>query len=339
MPTTIPEQNKKPGVCYAFTDAGVELPVIDITHPAFRSEVNPADLASIMEESLHSLEDWTKLPEFLRHFLSSKSILMAGSARAEESSLDGMTTYLFKLGPENLGHSYANMLDRKSVKLIQGVALRMRLRTIAQLLADGLQPELGRSGNAPVALVNIGGGTASDDLNALLLLRRDHPELLPGRTISIHVFDLDSTGPRFGQKSLAALQASHAPLHDLTIRFEHIPYKWSDPALLQQKLLNLKTDAPIMAGSSEGGLFEYANDEEIIANLKTLLECTPGNFFFVGSMWRNEPIHQKFKSLSKMALRLFDLDRFQTVIRAAGWELEQTVPDNPIFHIVRLRKQ
>ena len=31
----IPEQNKKPGVCYAVTDDGLELPVIDITHPAF----------------------------------------------------------------------------------------------------------------------------------------------------------------------------------------------------------------------------------------------------------------------------------------------------------------
>ena len=30
----IPEQHKKPGVCYAVTDGGLELPVIDITNPA-----------------------------------------------------------------------------------------------------------------------------------------------------------------------------------------------------------------------------------------------------------------------------------------------------------------
>ena len=35
MIARIPETKKKPGVCYAPTDDGVELPVIDITHPAF----------------------------------------------------------------------------------------------------------------------------------------------------------------------------------------------------------------------------------------------------------------------------------------------------------------
>lgn len=31
----VPEKNKVPGVCYALTDDGIELPVVDITNPAF----------------------------------------------------------------------------------------------------------------------------------------------------------------------------------------------------------------------------------------------------------------------------------------------------------------
>jgi hypothetical protein len=33
--TRLSERNKRPGVCYALTDDGIELPVIDLTHPAF----------------------------------------------------------------------------------------------------------------------------------------------------------------------------------------------------------------------------------------------------------------------------------------------------------------
>ena len=29
------ERDKKPGVCYAVTDDGLELPIVDVTHPAF----------------------------------------------------------------------------------------------------------------------------------------------------------------------------------------------------------------------------------------------------------------------------------------------------------------
>ena len=35
MQPRITQKNNKAGVCYAITDEGVELPVIDVTHPAF----------------------------------------------------------------------------------------------------------------------------------------------------------------------------------------------------------------------------------------------------------------------------------------------------------------
>jgi hypothetical protein len=41
----MPEKNKRPGVIYPYNREGVELPVIDITHPAFAVENNPQALA------------------------------------------------------------------------------------------------------------------------------------------------------------------------------------------------------------------------------------------------------------------------------------------------------
>jgi hypothetical protein len=33
-------KNKVPGVSYVFTDCGLELPVLDITHPLFTASIN-----------------------------------------------------------------------------------------------------------------------------------------------------------------------------------------------------------------------------------------------------------------------------------------------------------
>ena len=44
MSAIVPEAHKKAGVSYAFTDDGIELPVIDVTHPAFT--IAPTDAAS-----------------------------------------------------------------------------------------------------------------------------------------------------------------------------------------------------------------------------------------------------------------------------------------------------
>jgi hypothetical protein len=76
----------------------------------------------------------------------------------------------------------------------------------------------------PLLLLNIGGGSAIDSLNALLLLHRERPGSLADRGIRIYVLDLDTAGPTFGARALAALQAEGAPLHGLDIRLTHVPY-------------------------------------------------------------------------------------------------------------------
>src|SRR5262249_47993489 len=48
----IAEKNKKPGVCYAVTTDGVELPIVDVTHSAFTVAVTDAEQRALLEQFL-----------------------------------------------------------------------------------------------------------------------------------------------------------------------------------------------------------------------------------------------------------------------------------------------
>jgi hypothetical protein len=333
------ESDKKPGVQYAMTDDGLELPVVDITHPAFPVGVAPGDLPAFVEESARSMEHWARLPGFVRSFVARDSVLMGGGAAATSSGfMSGMTTYLHKLGPDNLGQGYATRMDRRATGTITSVAVRLRLRTVAGLLADALSAALVTSHTPDVELVNIGGGTASDSLNALILLRAHRPELLARRRIAIRVLDLDGAGACFGGRAQAALLADGAPLAGLPATFHYVPYDWSDATRLADALEGLATCEVVAVGSSEGGLFEYASDAEIAANLRALVGATPDEFTIVGSMFRDARVGRIMKGMSPLTFILRDMKPFAALAADAGWTVDQTVDDNPVYHIFRLRK-
>jgi hypothetical protein len=48
----VPERHKQAGLCYAVTDDGIELPVIDVTQPAFTFNPTDAEFAEITERTL-----------------------------------------------------------------------------------------------------------------------------------------------------------------------------------------------------------------------------------------------------------------------------------------------
>lgn len=52
----IPEKNKKPGVYYALTNDGVELPVIDVTHPEFALNLSAEDLSARRERFIRDMK-------------------------------------------------------------------------------------------------------------------------------------------------------------------------------------------------------------------------------------------------------------------------------------------
>ena len=338
MAIRIPEAHKRPGVCYAVTDDGIELPVVDVTHPAFAFDAGePALTASIAA----TLEDLTRFKTMTRdeiRAVAQESILLRGGLKAGGTFMSGMTTYLHKLGPDNLGRGYASDRDRRAAAQLLPLAFRHRLATVARLVADRLITGLAGAGS-PVHLFNIGGGTALDSLNAMIVARKTKVALA-GRPIAIHVFDIDTEGPAFGARALDALRAPGAPLHGLDVIFEHLPYNWADPAPLADALQEARRADGVLVASSEGGLFEYGSDEHILANLTVMHESAPAGFAFVGALLMDKatlPARLRWiGDASGIAVRLLGLPALREMARQSGWELDH-VEDGPIHHIAVLK--
>lgn len=273
-PKLRPKDNKRPGVFYAFTCDGFELPVVDVTHPAFAVSITDTEQKTLVEKFLRDGVPMAKLPKPLRElalrFLLRQSVLAQGIGQARNSFMSGMQTYLLKLGREMLGSAYAKPIDRQIASALPSFCVRIRLQDMAQLTAETLLPLLNEDSQRPLRFVNIAGGPAMDSLNALILMNRQRPGILAKRAIEIDVLDLDDAGPAFGESALAALSQSNGPLHGLRITFRHRPYNWARAEGLAGLMNKTELEHPITMCSSEGGLFEYGSDEEIVSNLKAL---------------------------------------------------------------------
>ncbi len=126
MEASIPERHKAPGVCYAVSDDGLELPVIDITHPAFSTPFTHSELDALTEATIRNFEKTRWIPHVVHRLLARKSRLLRGTLEAMGGVLGGMATYMLKIGPKNLGSGYAVPLDRKIASALTPVAIRLR---------------------------------------------------------------------------------------------------------------------------------------------------------------------------------------------------------------------
>jgi len=265
---------RRPGICYARTVDGQELPVIDVTNPAFfLTPPSDIEIATVIKKQDAEQQQFNRMPALLRKpalwLMSRRSILMRGVMGAHGTFLSGMNTYLMKLGPENLGPGFSE-LDRTLASSVPAISLRLRLQEIVRLLAESLAPVLAAHPHRNFQLINIAGGPSLDSINLLIRLHHDHPRLLPGRRIRIHVLDVESAGPVFGGRALSAMQAPGEPLEGLDITLEYTPYQWAEPQRLQSYLESLELQKAIVAVSSEGGLFDYGTDSLISGHLKIL---------------------------------------------------------------------
>lgn len=337
----IPEQNKKPGVCYAASDDGIELPVIDVTHPAFACELGPAELSTLIDEAVRDSATVKNTPPEVLCAIAAQSILARGWVQSVGSFMSGMITYLNRLGPENLGDGYAGPIDRRMAAGLMALSFRFRLRDVARLIADALAPLVAVREDRPVHLFNIGGGPAADSLNGLILIHKEHPERLRGHRISIEVLDLDAEGPCFGSRALSALLAQNAPLGGLDATFQIVKYDWSGVAELRKALAGV---GEMGAGvcSSEGGLFDYGSDEDIVANLTVLRDATPADFVVVGSVVRDvATLDPRLKATTgpqgRPLIRYLGLDAFRPLAQRAGWSVDRVI-DSVAHHAVSLKK-
>jgi hypothetical protein len=88
--------------------------------------------------------------------------------------------------------------------------------------------------------------------------------------------------------------------------------------------------------SSEGGLFEYGSDDEIVANLSTLLELTPPDTIVVGSVCREGELTRIHSGIG-VTLRPRPRDTFRVLVEQAGWRVD-TFIERPFNDSVRLVK-
>lgn len=337
----IAEPSKKRGVCYAVSNDGIELPVIDVTHPAFACEVSAAALSVLIDEAVRDLATVRSTPPEVVQAIVAKSILARGWVQSVGSFMDGMTTYLNRLGPENLGDGYANAIDRKMAGGLMALSFRFRLRDVARLIADALAATVAVRDARPVSLLNIGGGAAADSVNGLILVNKECPERLRGRRISVDVLDLDEEGPSFGGRALAALLADGAPLAGLDVAFQYTNYDWSHVASLRELLVRID-DIGAGVCSSEGGLFDYGSDEDIVANLTALRDATPADFVVVGSVVRDTAtLDPRLKPTTegggRPLIRYLGLDAFRILAHRAGWDVDRVI-DSVAHHAVNLKK-
>jgi hypothetical protein len=315
--------------------------VVDVTHPSFALAVGRPEIIGRIEAYAQAEQRRGRLRQWVRrHFYGyflKRSVLGRALMGAAGTFLPGMPTYLMKLGPDHLGAGYAQELDRRIAGSPPALAMRLRLLDIVTLLAEGIAPSLAADATAPLHLVNIGGGPASDSLNALILLRKDHPTLLEGRAVRIHVLDRDDHGPLFGARASEALRSEGGPLHGLDITFEHVRYDWTDTTVLDTELAAITADGGLVACSSEGALFDYGSDEAIRANLASIRRGTRAGTIVVGTATRAaraaRPRARPRRSPHRVAVVPRTFEEFEALVQSAGWRVEKRLETPLQLHL------
>jgi hypothetical protein len=329
------EGQMRTDVVYAKTDEGEKLAVIDVMNAAFAVSATDEELAAMAEQYILEAGRQQEIPPALREALRS-SKLGRGLMAASGTFLGGMSTYQLKLGPENLGEGFSP-IDQRIAASFPAFTARLRLQDMARLMADGLAGAAMAEPRRRICLVNIGGGPGSDSWNALILLSHGHAELLACRKIGITIMDVDQRGPAFGARALEALCASAAPLSGLKIEFKHLGYEWSCADQLRGVLHELRAGDTVCGISSEGALFEYGSDEEIVSNLQALHTETAGDSIVVGSVTRDgKPVRASLIG-NRVSTRPRTIEAFRALAERGGW-IVQEVLERPFSYNVRLVK-
>jgi hypothetical protein len=319
-------------ILYAPTGDGFTLPVVDVSHPAFMVRLTEPELADMAERYVRESEGHQRVTPELAEALK-RSRLGRGLMAASNGVLGGIETYMMKVGPDNLAPD-AHPLDRAIAASFPALTTRLRLQETAQLLAEGLAGVLPAHPGRPIVCLNIGGGAGADSWNALMLLQAAHPELMANRTAAITVLDVDAAGPSFGERAVAALQGSGGPLSSMSVRLQYVIYDWSDASRLPGIVGASPADA-VCVVSSEGALFEYGTDQQIVENLRELRVAAPAVRAIAGTVTRDSAATRASRASTRVTTVPRSIETFRDLASAAGWQVE-TVLERPFSYNVRL---
>ena len=324
MQSHLPAEDSR-AVVFATTADGLRLPVIDVTHPAFAIPDDPASLAARHDAFLAWDRRNRRVPSFVTRLLmrlaARRSPLLRKILASDTGYLDSITTYMLKLGADQLPPGFDSPVDRKVAAAPHVTLVRLRMQQMAKLMANALLAPLADAPGTPLHFVNIAGGPALDSVNALIMLARAHATLLH-RPIAIHVFDAQQDGPTFGARALLALTAPEGPLHGIQVQFQHHAYDWNDTAPLAHLLADLTARGAIIAASSEGGLFEYGTDDAIVANLTALARA--GVPIVAGSVTSSSEVRKRMIAQARFRLFARGLEGFAPLAERSGYAIAES---------------
>ena len=340
------EKRKIPGISYAFTESGIELPILDITHPLFKASIDKPNLEklrkSIEETGDKMVIHLKEMPSFLKNFLSQHSYIIAGflSINKENNFLSGISTLMMKLGPGLIGNGISKIFERRASRSISSVTLRVRIQDICTLEAEALIPRLIQWPEKNLCFINIGGGTASDSINTLILILKKDSSLLRNRKIEINVLDMDTFGPAFGNNCIESLKTPGQYFDLLNISFRYKSYNWNNPADMESLLAERKEWITLC--SSEGGLFEYGTDEEIINNLNLLYDQTGEEMKIAGTLIKDSSSVDRgmltILEKTNINTRLLGMQGLQEILNKTRWVIDTAIKDNPRYVVFMLKK-
>jgi hypothetical protein len=339
-------RNKVPGLSYAFTENGVELPVLDITHPLFISSIDEVKLKEMLKKAEKNAEKtaekFNNMPPYIMKFLAKRSFTMAEllQHKGDNAFLSGVSTLMLKLGPDLIGKGRKRFLDRLASRGIGGIVLRMRVRDLSKCQAKALIPILRKSPDKNLCMINIAGGAASDTINTLFLILQEDPLLLKNRKIEIYILDIDSFGPAFVAECISVLKSPNGQFNNLNISFRHIQYDWNNTSLLNKLLTERKEW--LLACSSEGGLFEYCSDEVIEKNLDTLFNNSNSEIIITGSLLHDiENVDSGIIASLKISTNIkpifLGLEGLKNIC-GKDWTIASIIEGNPRYLIFCLKK-
>lgn len=340
-----PIKDKLVGLSYAFTLNGVELPVLDITHPGFISGIDEKKLKKLLpyiqKNAERNARKFNKLPVFIKNYFAKRSFVMAELLQTGSPFASGISTLMMKLGPQLIGKGKKRFWDRQVTKGFGALVIRMRARDISKCQAEEMIPLLLKTPERNLCFINIAGGAASDSINALFLIYKEDPELLKNRKIEINVLDVDTYGPAFADRCIKALKAPGARFQELDISFRHIHYDWNNTQKLEELLAERKGWLQIC--SSEGGLFEYGSDDLIIQNLKTIYDNSADDTIVTGTLLHDietvdAGIIAALKISTTIKPRFLGLTGLKSIIENHNWKLGRIIEGNPRYLIFSLRK-
>ena len=346
MDNTILISQKLPGLAYAITQNGIELPVLDITHPKFIASINEDRVADVSKASIQKMKALGEMSDAQKraYYEQLSNSFIYGRffmTDPDANYLNGMSTYVYKLGPFLIGGGKDRELDRSLSMGIGGVAVRMRIRVLCRMQANVLISQLESSTEKDLCFVNIAGGAASDSINTLILILKENPALLKTRKIEINILDIDPLGPHYAKRCIEALKTKGYHFHGLHITFNHIGHNWKDADGLTQLLSNKKQC--IMMCASEGGLFEYGSDDDIIRNLNALYDHSPDDIRVAGTVIHEldkvDPTVPAMTKATHAGLRFLGIPGLSSILEKTNWHLENTMEKNPIYAIFNLKKE